>query len=193
MKFVFRRIIIFLALAFCVCASAAGKENYTALAKEHPFEYFFPSSNFTKTFSSIDDAELYINTATRKFDQSSYKKRAKGLGARLKGPAIKNAPVTVVCMMFAIDKKMNRIDLTTKNTNDLPDALRQAISATLVFCVFSNDRAASLSNYYLAQGYKYTSSSNMQSFTISGNRYDAEYPVGWNIDKAFKYLRKEID
>jgi hypothetical protein len=46
----------------------------------------------------------------------------------------------------------------------------------------------------LKEGYVFTAgNSQIQSFRSFENSYEARYPIGWNTEKAFSYLRKEID
>jgi hypothetical protein len=176
------------------CVSSSQNANYGKLAKERPFEHFFPSSDFHMEFSSIDEAYEYVKTADLNFSQTvSNKRRPKGLAARLKGPIIGNAPVYLFCMIRA-SKESGAIDLSKINT-DIPTALRKADEALLFFVIYHNDRIVSLSNYYLDPKYSGYANGNthVKGFVIGDNKYEADYPVGWGIEKSFQYLRGEID
>ena len=117
---------------------------------------------------------------------------AKGLAARLQGPAVDEAPVTVFCSIYTQNRNQ-QMDLSDIG-DELPNVVRQSVSAILFFCVFYNDRVTSISNFYLAQGYRYTDgNSQVKKFIINDNMYEADYPVGWGIGKAFSYLRREIN
>lgn len=191
MKLLTRGIIAILLLCLSGCGSISRNIYYSNLAKEYPFEYFFPSDNFFKDFSSIDEAYEYINTATAKFSNTvSNKRRDKGLAARIYGPEIEDNPVSVVCMIRASDTNGN-IDLSEID-QETGAVLRRADDAVLFFCIFYADRIVSLSNFYLDSRYSGYSSGNAQikSFRINGQSYEADYPVGWGIEEAFNYLRR---
>jgi hypothetical protein len=65
------------------------------------------------------------------------------------------------------------------------------IDALLIFMVFTNDKAATLQTYYLDPNYSGYSNGNAQIkiFGAFNNTYEADYPVGWDIEKAFQYLK----
>lgn len=102
----------------------------------------------------MEEAEGFVNVAQLKLGSTIGKQYAKGLNAKLTGA---------------------RIDLTSDGP--LVDKLRNAISVSSVFLVFYGDRAISVSDFYLATGY----------------RYKADYPMAWSNDQAFNYLRKKPD
>jgi hypothetical protein len=194
-KPVFKTCVFSLAcLVLAGCATIARNVHYTSLAKEHPFNYFFPSSDFSLKLSSLDEAYEFVNTATAKFSQTVVsKRRIKGLAAKLLGPAVKDSPVVLICFIRASNTS-GAIDLSKINKS-LDEGLRQAEDALLFFCVFHNERGISLSNFYLDQkwdGYANDANRQIQSFVISGNTYKADYSVG-NIEKAFSYLRGDIN
>ncbi|MDR1286914.1 MAG: hypothetical protein LBK08_04820 [Treponema sp.] len=163
------------------------------MADEHDFNYFFPSSDFTRAFSTIDEAYDYVNAASIKFGRASSKSSAKGLAAKLTGSAPEeDTPVSLVCYLRASDGS-GTVDLSGRD-NPMENALRRAVSATLVFLVFHNDRAVSISDFRLAQGWVYSSgNAQIGQFTVNDTTYTAEYPVGWGIEKAFGYLKDEIN
>ena len=190
--------IILAIVVFCIsgCATTEGGKDYRALARENSFDYFFPSASSTRYFSNLDEAYDFVNTAQAKFTSSSGKNKAKGLGAKLVGPkVVKEEPVTVYYFMDASRKVGNRGEsFDLKEINEpLEKAIKDAIAASLVFMVFYEDRGVSLSNFHLASGWQYSNNSQYKSFDFNNARYDADYPVGWGTDKAFSYLRKEIN
>jgi len=190
MKKAFGIILVIAALCISGCATAEGKKDYTALAKEKGFDSFFPSPSSTFYFADLDEAYDFVNTAQAKFAISSGKSKAKGLAAKLIGPpVIKGKPVTVTYFMQAFTQS-GSIDLD-KRSDPLEKAIRNALSATLVVMVFYQDRGVSLSNFHLASGWRYDNNSQFQYFNYNDARYDADYPRGWGTDKAFSYLRKE--
>jgi hypothetical protein len=192
MKLVFKCAIPVLVLAFFGCASTSAKVDYSALAREQSFDYFLPSSNFAKSFSTIDEAEEYVNTAAAKYVQTISQRREKGRAGRLHGPAIEDAPVVVYCFFYANDRN-GILDLSAVSKEDLPTVLRQSVGSRLYFCVLYNDRAAVIPSYYTAPGYEYRHADQAPYFNLSGNQYAADYPLGWDMDKMFSYLRREID
>ena len=191
-------VITVLFLCFCGCVSSATTDSsgreYSSLANEHDFDYFFPSHNFSLSFNTLEEAFDFVKTAQIKFTTSSAKAKAAGLGAKLIGPPAPvsvEQPVIMYCMLRA-QTNNESIDLS-KIEKPLEQAIKEAVSVSLVFLVFCEDRGASVSNFHLKSGYRYSSNSQIKSFTISDNVYSAEYPVGWKAEKAFSYLMKEID
>jgi hypothetical protein len=181
-----------LALGIIGCASLERDKYYAGLAEEHDFEYYFPSSNFNRTFSTPEEAYDFVKTAQAKFAKSVNKPLAKGLAARLTGPAVEqDQPVSIGCFMLA--SSGSNIDLT-KIDKPLEAVLRESNSAAVVFLVFYQDRGVSIPSYYLKEGYVFTSgNAQISSFRSFGNTYEAEYSIGWGTEKAFSYLKKEID
>jgi len=186
--------IILVAVFLCISsyAAAEGGKDYTALAKEKSFESIFPVPSKSYYFDDLDSAYEFVNIAQARFTLSSGKSKAKGLAARLIGPAVAGKqPVTVCYFIVASDEK-SIIDLTEINT-PMEKVIKDAISATLVFLVFYKERGVSLSNFHLAQGWGYNSNSQYRSFRFNNTEYKADYPVGWGVDKAFSYLKEEIN
>jgi hypothetical protein len=192
MKLIFKSAIPILIFVFSACASTSDKVNSSALAKEQPFDYFFPSSNFSKNFSSLDEAEEYVNTATSKYVQTVSQFKAMGKAGRLKGPSKEGDAVVVHCFFYASDRN-GSINLSEVNKEDLPNVLSRTTGSRLYFCVLDNDRAVVIPSFYAAQGYSYRDNTQPPYYNLSGNRYDADYPSNWGVDKAFSYLRKEIN
>jgi hypothetical protein len=186
--------ILFVALVIGAsgCASIGQDKYYVDLAKEHEFEYFFPSANFNRFFSTIEDAYDFVKTAQAKFSTSVNKPLAKGLAAKLIGPSVeRDKPVSVGCLMQASSE--SSINLA-KIDKPLELVLREATSASVIFLVFYQDRGVSIPSYYLKDGYVYTAgNAQPSSFRSFGNDYKAEYPVGWGTEKAFGYLKKELN
>ena len=200
MKRFFGFVLVTVVLSLSSCATisstigstiSAGM-NYSALAKEQSFDSFFPSPSSTHYFATLDEAYDWVNIAQAKFTSSSGKSRAKGLSAKLIGPTVKNEQPVTVSYFMAASTRNNSIDLS-KIERTLEAEIKDAVSATLVFLVFYQDRGTSISNFHLKSGYTYNTNTQYSSFTYKNETYDAEYPTGWGVDKAFSYLRKEID
>ncbi|MDR2211995.1 MAG: hypothetical protein LBO65_11115 [Spirochaetaceae bacterium] len=185
-------LIVFGVITLFGCASLKRDKYYADMARENSFADYFPSHSFRKSFSTIEEAYDYINAALAKFSQVSGKPAAKGLAARLTGPAVQtDQPVALGCFMEASGRQTS-IDLVNSNKS-LDTNIREAISATLVFLIFYEDRGVSISRFYLQQGWQYVSNAQYEEFNTYGNSYTAEYPAGWGTEKAFAYLKKEID
>ena len=190
-------VLLFLLILFFStgCVSIQENKQFRKLANEHPFEYFFPSSNFFKEFSTIEEAYDYVNAADIKIWQLMInKRRVKGYKGKLSGTTIGNSPVTVVSWIRAQDRNSN-IDLSTNDnidlsTNDMVTSIRNAASVFYVFVVFYNDKIIAIPNWYLDNNYSGYREGNRQinTYNIVGNNYTVENPVGWNLKKAFQYL-----
>jgi hypothetical protein len=182
--------------AFSGCAILDSKKgngkDYSALAKEKSFESFFPVPTRSYYFDNFDDAYDFVQTAQAKFTQSSGKSKAKGLGAKLTGPAVTGQKAVTVCYFLQAYDGKNAVDLN-KIDKPMEKVIKDSPSVGLFFLLFYKDRAASLSNFYLASGWQYNSNSQYKTFTYNSKTYETEYPVGWGIDKVFSYLKKEID
>jgi hypothetical protein len=183
---------IVLAVLVLGISGCASTQRYAELAKEHDFAYYFPSNSSYRSFSSVEEAYDFVKTAQAKFTGTVNKSLAKGLAAKLTGPAVaRDEPVSIGYYVSAYDG--SNIDLS-KIEEPLENVLRNASSATVVFLVFYGDRGVSIPSFYLKQGYVYTTgNSQIQSFRAFGNSYEAQYPIGWNTEKAFSYLREEIN
>ena len=188
--------ILLIAFSMTGCASTTGNAHYDQMLKEHSFGYFFPSSAFAKEFSNIDDAYEYVNLATMKIRQTLNDKTwTKGLGARMFGPTIGDAPVTIICLIHAWND-IRMADLSDiQSEEEFVRTLRREDSVRHMFFVFYGDRAISLSDFYLDPKYHGYTDGNAQvpSFNIGDDRYELDYPIGWGIDKTFSYLKKEIN
>lgn len=192
MKRLWGTFFVVLVLGTAGCASIGRDKYYAGLAEEHEFGYYFPSSNFNRTFSTVEEAYDFVKTAQAKFAKSVNKPLAKGLAAKLIGPSVeRDKPVSIGCFMRA--NSGSNIDLT-KIDEPLELVLSEARSALVVFLIFYQDRGVSIPSYYLKEGYVYTAgNAQIGSFRSFGNSYEAEYPLGWGTEKAFGYLRKELD
>ena len=185
---VFLTLSVLVVILFGGCASHA---KYNGLAKEHDFDHFFPGSVQNLSFNSMDEAYDFIKTAQAKFNSVVGKPLAKGVPGKLGGPvSFWDEPVKVFCFLEASNP--HYINLAAAN-EPLEKIIRNSISATLVFTVFHEGRAISLANYYLQSGWKYDTANQHKYFVCSGIRFGAEYPLMWSNEKAFQYLRKEID
>ena len=174
------------------CSSTGQGKRYSDLAKQFPFGEIFPSHTFSMNFENIDEAYEYVNTAQEKFYQAGGKPLAKGLSARLKGPEIKNdKPVFLICFMTA--SSASQMTDLSKTNKPLEQELRSAISTSVIFLVFYEGRGTSISRFYLDDGYTFTSNSQYETFNLNDVTYEAEYPIGWGTEQAFKYLKKEIN
>jgi hypothetical protein len=183
--------IVWFVLAFGL--SGCASVNYAGLAREQRFEAVFPSHNFTRNFATVDEAYDFVNMAREKFSQASSKIPRQGLAARLEGPVPgKEGPVSLVCLIGDVQDARGWIDLS-KSEKPLETVLKEAVSASLVFLVFYNDRGVSISSFFLADGWVYTNNSQIKRFEVLDNTYQADYPVGWGPKKAFSYLKGEVD
>jgi len=181
---------VFIVLGFCGCASNNYFE-YNDLAKGHDFDYFFPSWSFSRNFDNVDEAYDYVKTAQAKFNSVVGKPLAKGLPGKLEGPVgFWKEPVKVFCFMQASNP--SSINLAAAK-DPLEKIMRDSISSTVVFLVFGNVRGVSLASYYLKGGWVYNTSSQHSSFLADNIKFGVKYPVGWSNEKAFRYIRKEID
>jgi hypothetical protein len=189
--------VFFLAAAFFAAsgyAAVAAKDSkdYKALAMEASFESIFPVVSRTVYFDNLNEAYDYVNIAQEKFTMSSKKSKAKGLGARLFGPQVKNEKPVTVCYFMSASNANESIDLT-KIEEPLEKVIKGAVSASLFILVFYEDRGVSLSNFHLASGWSYSNNSQLKTIRYGNDTYEAQYPVGWGVSKVFSYLKKEIN
>jgi hypothetical protein len=162
------------------------------LSKLEAFEYYFPTYMGIKEFESIDEAIKYIKEGNKVMVNTIDKYYAKGLTAKLEGTLDPNdKKVYFQYYMFAYDGK-NWLDLS-KLSGTLKNALRNSVAVTFVYVIGDDSRAVSVSNYYLVTGYRYNFNDQIEKFYYKGNELYAVYPKGWGLEKAFKYMRKEID
>jgi len=179
-------------IALFGCSTIQENKKYAEIANQHSFEYYFPTTSSMCQFSSLDEAYDYVYAATVKLEKSINKHATKGLAAKLFGPEIStDKPVTVTHFFEAFDTS-KVIDISKRNDN-LKSTLTDAISVSSVFMVFYSDRGVSITDFLLADEYRYDNNAMYKSFNVNNNTYTAQYPVGWGINNAFKYLKKEID
>lgn len=195
-------LIIAVLCLLCGCAVFQGvfqsgdKTDYKSKAQEHEFSYFFPKSSFTRSFATLEDAYDYVRTAQAKFAGTAGKPRAKGLTGKLIGsppsPESSRQPVTVACELAAAIPG-NNIDLTDTSA-PMEEKIRKAISAVDLFMVFTKDRGILMQDFYLHSDYTFNDGNRqVGAFEYKKVIYQPNYPIGWNAEKAFSYLRGEID
>ena len=194
MKKLFGIVLVVAVFCFYGCESMPDDSEYKVMANLNDFDYFFPSDYFTKTFATIDEAYEYVKSAQFKFASSSGKVKTSGLSAKLSGTPIKaDQPVILNCRIVSQDKKSDVID-PSKTNQSMESIVRTAVSTHIIFLVFYDDREIALPAFYLQRGYKYTTGNQqIKTYRFNDNEYIAEYPVGWSTEKAFSYLKKEID
>jgi len=183
-------VILVLCISGCVTGGGEGK-NYSEMAREKEFSYFFPSTSGNWNFATLEDAYDYVRTAQMKFSSASGKNKVKTGTAKLSGPAIKmDQPVRVQYRMGANNANGDSLF----SGRSVEAAVKEAISANLVFLVFHDDRSVLIPNIHLQNNYRYsTGAAKYDYFTIDNNRYETDYPPAWDLEKAFRYLRKEIN
>jgi hypothetical protein len=185
-------LMIILAVFSIGFVSAEKGKKPADIANEREFSYFFPASSSSKTFSSLDEAYDYISGAQYKLKKAIKLNRAKGLGSRLTGPTISDNQPVVLTYFITATNLSNEIDLS-KAGADLEASLKNVITVSCVFMVFYEDRAVSISDFYIKEGYQFNSNAQYTGFKYRGNEYKADYPTGWGLEKAFQYLKKERD
>ena len=180
---------------FCFfgCESAPNNTQYRNMADEHDFNYFFPSGQFGKSFVTAEEAYDYVKAAQLKFSSTSGKIKAKGNAAKLVGTPISPGmlPASVYCLIWVQgnDNRMHYWDFK----EPLEKVINSCISAIVTFLVFYEDRGIAIPGYYIRTGWRYDNNQSKKSYDYGGRTYSAEYPAGWNVEKAFRYLKKEIN
>ncbi|MCL2832884.1 MAG: hypothetical protein FWD78_06920 [Treponema sp.] len=189
--------LVLVVLIIHVLGGCGSYAKYNNLAKEHDFKFFFPSASFYNTYDNVDEAYDFVNTALLKFGTTAGKSLAKGIPGKLDRSDVNlEKPVTVACFIDAYDSNnryVSSLAFLAANNDTMENIIRTGISATVVFLVFYEDRAISIAGYYLKSRYTYQSSSQHKFFTFMTKNYIPVYPLMWSNDKAFQYLRKEID
>jgi len=185
MKTFFFSVVIF-CLLFCMGTSLSA-QNYADEAKKHEFGYYFSGISGRKSFSNLDLAYSYMNEASSKISQVSGKKRAKGGGAILEGASPKNRDVRIVYFMeaFGTDGK----NVLTNTTADISKELKDNVGVLLVFMIFTGNKMACFTSYYVKQGFQFNNNSWANEFTADGNKYTATYQRGWTLQKVCDYLK----
>jgi len=176
------------ALLVTSCVSNPAGKDYNELSKAETFSYYFPEATVSRQFDTIEEAYDYVSTARAKLALSVGKGRAQGLSAKLIGPSLNaGTKVTVAYFVTADSGELSG------ESGALEGTLRKAVSVSSVFLVFYHDRGAAISDFYLQDGYRYSSNAQYESYRMGSTDYQASYPVGWGVDKAFKYVSGEIE
>jgi len=193
MKTVFGITLVLAVFCFFGCESAPNNTQYRNMAEEHDFYYFFPADTFNKSFDSVEEAYDYVKAAQIKFSSSSGKIKAKGNVAKLFGtPAAPGLrPVTVLCIIW-VQGDDNRMH-SWNGFEPLEKVINSCISAIMTFLVFYEDRGIAIPAYYIRSGWRYNNNQSQKSYEYGDRKYSAEYPPGWSVEKAFRYLKKEIN
>jgi len=175
------------------CTSVDTTQKIRDMAKEQTFVYFFPRAEYSREFSSLDEAYDFVNAAFKKMEYVSEKTAEKGLAARLYGhmmPLNKNS--IVASQIIAVTEK-KIIKMSNMGVEEIEKELKKAISIFCVFLVFYEGRGVSISKYYLNKNYRYVTNSQYKTFVFEDIEYKADYPIGWGVEKAFLYLKKMQD
>jgi hypothetical protein len=187
MKRVLRIAAVLFVFSLAACASIQNQADIDKAASEHDFGYYFSSPSGSLAFNDIDSAYAFLNEAAAKFRQSGLKKRVQGLSGILNGPAPEIGENKLVAGYF-----IRADDPIPEETSpaEIENILKDSIGSYLGFIVFYEDRSVIISNYYLKDGWVYTSNSQPNYIDYGGNSYEANYPVGWTMERAFRYLRE---
>jgi hypothetical protein len=183
----------FLIISICIllisCATNTVKEDEIIA---QPFESYFSNSQGIKVLDSIDETDAYVKAADKAMLATINKSYSKGLAARLHGSF--NPNDTHVYFQYYLYAYDNRSWLNLHNTKEpLKAILKRAVAVTVVYVIVDDSRAVSISNFYLANGYRYNSNTLPTEFNCNGVVFKADYPIGWDLKKAFRYMKKEID
>ena len=185
-------IFISVVIGFSGCSTMQENARYSQMAKEHDFEYYFPSPAFSVQFDNPEEAYDYVRAAQAKFSSVSGKNLGKVLAAKLTGSGISADSVLLTCILYA-NSANNSIDLTAPGIS-VENEVRRAASSIVRFIIFYGDRGIHMMDFYLGSGYGYPPGyGQFSEIEAGGAVYKLEYPTGWNTDQAFKYLRKEIN
>ncbi|HPO03538.1 MAG TPA: hypothetical protein PL077_09360 [Treponemataceae bacterium] len=179
-------------IAVVLGPAAAQKKKAAEYAKENDFSFFFPEYKYTRNFTDIDEAYDHIEASMHKLKKTIGMPKAKGLAAKLIGPErADKKPISVSYFLSASDS--NGAVNVHKEGSGIESSLKNLITASIVYVVFCDDRAVSISEFYIKDGYRFSSNSQPKKFTFGKDEYSAEYPFGWGLGKAFEYLKKERD
>ncbi|MDR2019798.1 MAG: hypothetical protein LBQ14_03440 [Treponema sp.] len=174
-------------LFLAACASTQNQADIDKAAGGHDFGYYFSSPNGKHAFGDIDSAHAFLNEAAAKFRQSGMKKRVQGLSGIVSGPDPEMGENKVVAGYFIRADDKIREEL---GPAEIENILKDSIGSYLGFIVFYEGRSVIISNYYLQDGWVYSSNSQPNYIDFDGNSYEADYPVGWTMERAFRYLRE---
>ncbi|MDR2184047.1 MAG: hypothetical protein LBO80_00040 [Treponema sp.] len=187
MNRILRAAVVLCIFSLAACASIQNQAGIDKAAGEHDFGYYFSSPGGQFAFNDIDSAYAFLSEAAAKFRQSGLKKRVQGLSGIVSGPAPEMGENKVVAGYFI------RADDPVPEASgpaEIENILKESIGSYLGFLVFYEDRSVIISNYYLRDGWVYTSNAQPNYIEYGGNSYEASYPVGWTMDRAFRYLRE---
>jgi hypothetical protein len=192
MKFSIKAIFVLGVLILTSCASMQDQIKYENAAKQNEFSKYFPSVNGEFTFSNSDEAYDYVNEALAKFAQISGKRRAKGLAATLTGPVVRlsQTQTRVVYFVSSFGGDGNNVLTGKENSEELQKLAKSTIGSYIAFMVFYNGKAVVITSYFLAENYVFSNNSFQTNFKYANGDYKADYPIGWNAEKAFTYLRE---
>lgn len=179
-----------LGLAIVLAGCASVQPNQTA-TDDKDFSYYFSKNSNTVSFNSLEEAKMYIESATTKLEKSINKTRAKGLAAKLMGPEVKGEKPVI--LSYFLNASISGHGVNLVKSSNLLDDLKNATTVTNVFILFYGDRATSVSNFYIKSGYRFSNNSQIESITFGKNEYKANYPIGWGLDESIKYLNHEKD
>jgi hypothetical protein len=184
--------VVFLGFFLVSCASIQNQAAYDKTAREHEFGYYFPSSTGTLAFNDIDSAYDFLNEATEKFRQAGLKRRAQGLSGIVNGPYPETGENKVEAGYFIFAYGTSGVNVISEESGiaEIENILKDSIGSYLGFVVFYENRAVVISNYYLKDRYVYNSNSQPNYIEYNGNSYEANYPIGWTMDRAFRYLKE---
>lgn len=186
-------ILLLIALTSLIACQSMDKNVALAdMAKSKSFEYFFPGASEVRSFTTLEEANHFIGAARIKLAKSINKEATKGLAARLEGPHVEDSKPVVVVQILNAGTVSGVMDLRNSK-DDLQQKLLDAITVSSVYLVFYRDRGISISDFYVASDFHYTSNAQYKAFNFRKNKYVADYPIGWDRQQAFEYLNKEMD
>ncbi|MDR0584806.1 MAG: hypothetical protein LBG57_10740 [Treponema sp.] len=182
---------LFLSCLVFSCASIQETAEINATARSHPFTYYFPVVSGTRIFSGYSEAYQWLREAESNFNLNIPQSRGKGLVGKLSPlpPFEEEGAVKVVWFMNAFDNDGSYLGSVSSGEEALP-VLKTKAAVSLYFIVSSKSKAVFTNDLYIASGYRFSSNSNMVSFSTDGVRYSIEYPVGWSLKRAFEYLQE---
>lgn len=171
------------------CVSSAENARYREMTEGKEIDDYFKATSGILTFSSLEEAYDYIFCAKLVLKRKTFWNREKGLAAILTGSEIDSeSPVTVFYMVEAF---------SNESWLNIPEGLvgtaleKEALGAITVFMVFYGDKAVSVTDYYIEEGYMWPHNDMPEVFKFSEYTFLADYPRGWGMEKAFEYLRGE--
>ena len=182
---------LFLSCLFLSCTSIQENAEINAIAKSHPFTYYFPAISGTRIFSSYSEAYQWLREAESNFNLNTPQSRGHGLVGKL-SPLLQfeeEGVVKVVWFMNAFDNDGSYLGSVSSGEEALP-ILKSKPSVSLYFIISTKSKAVFTNDQYVASGYIFSSNFNMVSFSAGGVLYAVEYPIGWSLKRAFEYLQE---